>query len=273
MDGLARSLRRSHLPLAFLTATAALTGGTQALAPNSAMAMDNQGNECQNLPTWERTVCEMENGGSGAGGAGGAGSTSGDPDGQTIGHETIEIHDTAPPPRCTFCLPSQIGGGHLGFLDRGGRNPREPRHRGRPVRVGEVEQGKPTKEECERLKDGRLQVPSEREMREVEDRIVSTDQKQGNQEKKLGQLRAEAGRLAQEVQGLKKKHAPSRDVLAAEERYRAAMTSIPTTESEIRAIADQFVRLVQDHQALQTKRDAEVRPLRKQCKDQHHISI
>jgi hypothetical protein len=264
MDGLARLLR-VHRPLALLTAIAAL-------APTPALAMNNQGNECQNLPTWERTVCEMENGG-GAGGAGGAGGTSGDPGGQTIGHETIEIDDTVPPSRCIGCLPSQIGGGHLGFLDRIGRNPREPRHRGRPVRVGEVAQGKPTREECERLKDGRIQVPSVREMREVEDQIVSTDQKQGNQEKKLGRLRAEAGRLAQGVQVLKKKHAPSGDVLAAEERYRSAMTSIPAMESEIRAIADQFVRLVQDHQALQTKRDAEVRPLRKQCKDRHHISI
>jgi hypothetical protein len=267
MDGLARS----RLLLALLTATATLAGGAQALAPTPALAMDNQGNECQNLPTWERTVCELENGGgSGAGGAGGA---MGDPDGPVVGHETIEIHDTAPPPRCTFCLPSQIGGGHLGFLDRGGRNPREPRHRGRLARVGEVVQGKPTKEECERLKDRRLQVPSEREMREVEDRIVSTDQNQGSQEEKLSQLRAEAEQLAQEVQALKKRHAPSKDVLAAEERHRAALRSILAMESEIRAIAGQFVRLVQDHQDLQTKRDAEVRPLRKQCKDRHHISI
>jgi hypothetical protein len=138
--------------LALLTATAALTGGTQALAPTPALAMDNQGNECQNLPIWERTVCEMENGGgSGAGGAGGAGSTNGDPDAPTIGHETIEIHDTAPPPRCIGCLPSQIGSGHLGFLDRGGRNPREPRHRGRPIRVAEVAKGKsipPSRKSC-----------------------------------------------------------------------------------------------------------------------------
>jgi cell division protein FtsB len=268
MDGLARSLRWSRLLLALLTATATLSGGTQALAPTPALAMDNQGNECQNLPTWERTVCEMENGG-----GSGAGGTNGGPDGPIVGTETIEIHDTAPPSRCTFCLPPQVGGGHLGFLDRGGKNPREPRHRGRPVRVGQVERGKPTKEECERLKDRRLQVPSEREMREVEDRIVSTDQNQGSQEEKLSQLRAEAEQLAQEVQALKKRHAPSKDVLAAEERHRAALRSILAMESEIRAIAGQFVRLVQDHQDLQTKRDAEVRPLRKQCKDRHHISI
>jgi hypothetical protein len=115
--------------------------------------MDNQGNECQNLPTWERTVCEMENGGgNGAGGAGGAGGTNGDPGGQTIGHETIEIHGTAPPARCIGCLPSQIGGGHLGLSDRGGKSPREPRHRGRPVRVAETpKENEKTKEECSLL--------------------------------------------------------------------------------------------------------------------------
>ena len=141
------SLRRDRAMLALLTATAALASGTQALAPTPALAMNKQGNECQNLPTWERTVCEMENGG--GSGAGGAGNTNGDQGGPTIGHETIEVDGSAPPPRCSFCLPSQIGGGHLGLSDRGGKNPREPRHHGRPVRVAETpKENEKTKEEC-----------------------------------------------------------------------------------------------------------------------------
>ncbi len=139
-------LRRAKTAFALLTATAALAGGTQALAPAAATAMDNQGSECQNLPTWERTVCEMENGG--GSGAGGAGGTSGDPGGQTIGHETIEIHDTRPS-HCQLspssCLPSMPGGRHQ--IGSDGVRPRGPRPGHRPVRVGEVEKEK-TKEEC-----------------------------------------------------------------------------------------------------------------------------
>jgi hypothetical protein len=118
------------------------------------MAMDNQGNECQNLPTWERSVCEMENGGgSGAGGSGGAGGTNSDPGGQTIGHETIEVHDTRPS-HCQLspssCLPSTQGGRHQ--IGSDGVRPRGPRPGHRPVRVGEVEKEK-TKEECALLEE------------------------------------------------------------------------------------------------------------------------
>jgi hypothetical protein len=142
-------LRRGRAMLALLTATAALSAGAQALAPAPALAMDNQGNECQNLPTWERSVCELENGGgSGAGGSGGAGGTNGDQGGQTIGHETIEVHDTRPS-HCQLspssCLPS--GGRPHPSSDGAGGLP-HGRHGGRPVRVAEPKENEKTKEEC-----------------------------------------------------------------------------------------------------------------------------
>jgi hypothetical protein len=160
MDGLARSLRRAHRLLALLTATAVLAGGTQALAPTPALAMDNQGNECQNLPTWERTVCELENGGgSGAGGAGGAGGTNGDPGGQTIGHETIEVHDTRPS-HCqlspSLCRPTQVGGQQIGSA--GGENLRGSKGV-RPIRVGKVGKGKQrTRRECAKVRESRVSL-------------------------------------------------------------------------------------------------------------------
>jgi hypothetical protein len=145
-------LRRAKTALALLAATAALSGGTQALAPTSALAMDNQGNECQNLPTWERSVCEMENGGGSAVPGGTAGGSDGTAGGQTIGHETIEVHDTRPS-HCQLspssCLPTP-GGRHQ--IGSDGVRPRGPRPGHRPVRVGEVEKEK-TKEECALLEE------------------------------------------------------------------------------------------------------------------------
>jgi hypothetical protein len=146
--------RCTKTALALLTATAALSGGTQALAPTPALAMNNQGNECQNLPTWERTVCELEDaGGSGASG-GTAGGSNGSGGAPTIGHETIEIHDTRPS-HCQLspssCLPSMPGGRHQ--IGSDGVRPRGPRPGHRPVRVGEVEKGNLTKEECALLQE------------------------------------------------------------------------------------------------------------------------
>jgi hypothetical protein len=135
-----------------MAATAALTGGTQALFPTPATAMDNQGNECQNLPAWERTVCEQENGGGNGvpgGTAGGSNNASGEQ--ENVG-EVIRIHDT-PPPECMLrawkCLPSMPGGSHQIGAD--GVRPRGPRPGHRPVRVGEVEKGTWTEGRCRKF--------------------------------------------------------------------------------------------------------------------------
>jgi hypothetical protein len=153
---------RASLPLALLIATAALATGAQALAPASAAAAINQGEECDpNNPTAD---CESTNGG-------GGGSTEGSAGGDQIIGEAIYVEGTLPPSACgAFCLPSQVGGSHTGFLDRGGRDPRAPRARGRLARVGEVAKGKrtvPSKDECERLKDGRLELPADAKTREL----------------------------------------------------------------------------------------------------------
>jgi hypothetical protein len=269
--------RRTKTALALLTATAALSGGAQALAPTPAMAMNNQGNECQNLPTWERTVCELEDAGGSGASSGTAGGSNGSGGAPTIGHETIEVHDTRPS-HCQLspssCLPSMPGGRHQ--IGSDGVRPRGPRPGHRPVRVGEVAKGKAkqwTKAECEQFKSGRLLLPSEQEIRRLEARIVSAEYKQTNLKKMLDQRRVEAVRLAEEVQALKARHAASKDVLAAEQRYRAAMGGIPPVEREISAAADQFALLAKEHEALQLKRNAEAQALQKHCRDVHRISI
>ena len=267
-----RPSRRGKPALAFLTATAALVGGAQTLAPTPVMAMNNQGNECQNLPTRERTVCEMEDaGGSGAGGAGGAGGTNGGSDGPIVGSETIEVDGSAPPPRCSFCLPSQIGGGHLGFLDRGGKDPRGPRHRGR---VGEAPKRKakpPTKAECERFKADRLELPTDRELSAKEAQLVKTDNRRIELEKELVRLDKEAAELAEQIRSLKISRAPSKVVFAVEDRYYRVTASIPTVHGKFGAAKDEFARLTGEHEALQLKRVAEAGALQKRCRSLYGI--
>jgi hypothetical protein len=134
---------RANILVALLAATAAFAGGIQALAPAPAVAMISDGEECG-----EPTVdCEP---GGGAGGSGGG-------PGDTIGSETIVIHDTAPSSlpspcaRASSCLPSQLGGRQPG--SNGATNPR-PRHGGRPVRVGEGPQARGWMKRC-RDEEGR----------------------------------------------------------------------------------------------------------------------
>jgi hypothetical protein len=269
--------RRAKTALALLTATAALAGGAEALAPSPAAAMINLG-DCANLSGPALFECEMRGAGAGGGsGGGGGGSTSGDA-GEGIIGEAIYVRDTRPSPtgcrQSWSCLPSTPGGGHQ--IGSDGARPRGPRPGHRPVRVGEVAKGKAkrwTKAECEQFKSGRLLLPSEQEIRKLEARIVSAQYKQTNLKKLLDQRRVEAERLAQEVQALKARHAASKDVLAAEQRYRAAMGGIPPVEREISAAADQFALLAKEHEALQLKRNAEAQALQKHCRDVHRISI
>jgi hypothetical protein len=165
----ARSSRRSlGLAGTFLAATALLIGGTQALAPAHAAAAINQGEECD--PNYPTADCETTNGG-------GGGSSSGSPDGggtsedQIIG-EAIYVEGTPPPSPCGIgCLPSQVGGSRAGFLDRGGRDPRGPRPRGRLTRVGEVAKGGWTKERCKELMSDGTLAPARRAQSEAEERV------------------------------------------------------------------------------------------------------
>jgi hypothetical protein len=69
--------------LAILTATAAFTGGAQALAPASAAAMDDPG-ICRGLPFPDVFFCELGQSGGGSPGSGGGGGS----DGAIGGEET-----------------------------------------------------------------------------------------------------------------------------------------------------------------------------------------
>jgi hypothetical protein len=120
-----KSLRRGTLLILLFSVSLALAGGTQALAPAPATAMIGDGEECG-----EPTVdCEP---GGGAGGSGGGSS-------DTVGSETIVIHDTRPSP-CQLspssCLPS--GGRSPGGRPGDGGGPHAPRHGGRPARVADA---------------------------------------------------------------------------------------------------------------------------------------
>jgi len=159
---------RASLLLALLAATALLAGGAQALGPAPAAAAVNQGEGCD--PNYPTADCEPTNGG------GGGGSSSGSTDGSGVGEdqiigEPIYVVGTVPASPCgAFCLPSQVGRYHTGFLDRGGKDPRAPRARGRLTRVGEVAKPKgnaPTKAECDQLKKGQLELPADAKTREL----------------------------------------------------------------------------------------------------------
>jgi hypothetical protein len=172
------TLERGKVMLALLAATAALAAGAQALAPSPAAAMINLG-DCANLSGPALFECEMRGAGAGGGsGGGGGGSTSGDAGEEIIG-EAIYVRDTRPSPtgcrQSWSCLPSTPGGRHQ--IGSDGVRPRGPRPGHRPVRVGEVAKGKLTKEECRRLIDGQLKLPSEANVSALAARMDALDGK------------------------------------------------------------------------------------------------
>jgi hypothetical protein len=272
-EAIARSSAgRGRVALALFAAAAALVGGAQAFVPTRAAAMIDMGSDCANLSGSALFECEMRGAGAGggSGGSGGGGPSTGGTGGDQIIGEPIYVEGTLPPPRCTICLPSQIGGGRLGFSDRGVRNPRERRHRGRHTRVGEVAKEKakdPTRADCERFKAGQLQLPADAEMKAVEARLGSTIQRQADQEGKLGLLREEAARIDLEVQSMKNSHqVPAKRIRAAEERLGSVMGNILGVGREISATMNEFIQLTKAHGALRVKKAAEAQALQKQCR-------
>jgi hypothetical protein len=69
---------RHRTVVALFAAAAAFGGGAQALAPATAGAMINQGNECANLDGLDLFFCELEHMGAGGGGGSGAGPSGSD---------------------------------------------------------------------------------------------------------------------------------------------------------------------------------------------------
>jgi hypothetical protein len=255
---------RGRLLLTLLTSASLLAGGAQALAPTSAAAMVSEGEECD--PGYPTPDCEPNGGGEGGGSSG---STEGSAGGDQIIGEAIYVEGTLPPSPCGIgCLPSQVGATRAGFLDRGGRDPRGPRPRGRLTRVGEAARPKgkpPTKTECERLNSGRLELPADLEMKAIEARLSSTNDRQAGQEEKLRLLQDEAARLAREVMSLQNSQAPSGKVLLAQERYQRALGSVAAMERELRGTMEEFFRLAREHEAWRAKRAVEARILQRRC--------
>jgi hypothetical protein len=222
------TLERGKVMLALLAATAALAAGAQALAPSPAAAMINLG-DCTNLSGPALVECEMHGAGAGGGsGGGGGGSTSGAAGEEIIG-EAIYVRDTRPStPGCRqswSCLPSTPGGRHQ--IGSDGVRPRGPRPGHRPVRVGEVAKGKLTKEECRRLNDGQLKLPSEANVSALAARLDDLDGQLKAANPQLWALKQEESRLLRVLKSLGAKGSPAKlQVALAEERLAAVWEEI-----------------------------------------------
>jgi hypothetical protein len=174
--------RRSRIVLALLAATAALTAGAHALSPAPALALNNQGNQCENLPPWEATNCEMETGGGGDGGG-------------IVGGETIEIHETLSPCQRSplSCLPSDGRSQH----GSGETRPHGPRPGSRPARVAAAPPGNslPTLGECKKLQAGELTFRTDQEIGRYSDAIAALDRQVQDLILQEEHLRSERSRL------------------------------------------------------------------------------
>jgi hypothetical protein len=265
--------RRTKTALALLTATAALSGGTQALAPAPALAMNNQGNECQNLPTWERTVCEMEDaGGSGVPG-GTAGGSNGSGGAPTIGHETIEVHDTPRPSHCQLspssCLPSMPGGRHQ--IGSDGVRPRGPRPGHRPVRVGEVAKGKtPTKDDCRKLKSGRFVFPSQEKVLALSVQLAGLARQMKTTNPKWWKLKKQESDLLNELKRLSGSGADAALIARDEEMLSQARHDLASVPAENTHFYE-YVNRERDRAVAQLAADTSA--MQKQCKSLYDISI
>lgn len=233
--------RRSRIALALLAATAALTAGAQAFAPAPAMALNNQGNQCENLPPWEAANCEMENGGGGGGAGGGI-----------VGGETIEIHETLSP--CLHsplsCLPSD------GRSQRGsdGARPHRPRPGHRPARVAEAPPANrlPTLDECNKLQTGELFSRTDKRLSEYANAIAVLDGRARN-------LSEQIVHLQREQSGLETLSAlgGAVDVLTEE---------INSMHRERFALLQRRFEIVRTYTGLRNKRDVEEASTRWRCK-------
>lgn len=233
--------RRSRIALALLAATAALTAGAQALSPAPAMALNNQGNQCENLPPWEATNCEMENGGGGGWG------------GDIAGVETVVIHESLSP--CLrsplSCLPSDGRSQH----GSGEARPHEPRPGGRPTRVAEGLSGgaTPTFDECKKLQSGELTLRPDKRIGRLADAIALLDRRAQNLSLQMEYLQSEQTRL-------ERLSAPSLLIDAWTE-------AIKSLKRERFALHQRSFEIRQKHSDLQNKWDAEAATLRWRCKN------
>jgi hypothetical protein len=253
-------LRRGRAMLALLTATAALSGGAQALSPMPAAAMINLG-DCANLSGPALFECEMRGAGAGGGSGGTAGGSNNTTSGEeeTIG-EVIRIHDTPPsecmlPPRT--CLPSTPGGRHQ--ISSDGVRPRGPRPGHRPVRVGEVAKGKltkgkakPTKKECASAATNLASLKESFEQRERRRWDLFSNWHTANDSR--NDLWGDEANLTHELNDLRAKPSSSHDqVVALEAQLAEVKQRIAAIDREIDSIDRQLDAIKGEVDALISK--------------------
>lgn len=260
MDGIgsmAIGRRRGRGRLALFAASAALATGAQALAPSPAAALNDQGNECQNLAVWEASTCEMEaGGGSGVGGAG-SGAESDAEGGEMIGEETIEV-DGTPPSLCqlnpAICLPA--GGrpqpGRSG--DRGrpyaGRSPRRPT---RTAQAPKQRSNPPTREECDSLRGGNFKAVQSVPVLRALQRAINAKTRELEDDRQAGvEIGLDIEDLIEKLRELRKDPHPDGDVILAREgRLMGLHKELSSVIEEFQAASEQLGILTEQRDGLQ----------------------
>jgi hypothetical protein len=248
--------------LALFAASAVLATGAQALAPTPVAALNDEGNECQNLPAWEASTCEMENrGGSGVGGVGG-GAESGARDGEVIGEETIEVHDTRPPdPPPSPCKLSpwscgpNSGRPQAGRSGDGGRPyaARPPRKPTRAAQAPKQKSNPPTREECDDLGRGNFKaVQSVPVLRALQRPINTKTRELEDDRQRWVEIGLDIEDLIEKLRELRKDPHPDGDVILAREgRLMDLHKELSSVIEEFQADSEQLAILTEQRDGLQ----------------------
>jgi hypothetical protein len=260
IGSMALGQRRRHGRLALLAASAMLGVG-QALCPTPAAALNDQGNECQNQPTREASICEMENGGgSGVGGAGGGGeSTAGS--GEMIG-ETIEIQDTRPPdPPPPSCKLSPWSCGPYGGGPQAGRSGEAGRHHAaraprKPTRAAQAPRQKPnppTREECDNFRQGDFKaVQSVPVLRALQRSINTKTREMEDQRQAWVEIGLDIDDLIDKLRALRRAPDPDSGVILAREgRLLDLHKELSSVIEELQAASEQLAILTEQRDGLQ----------------------
>lgn len=94
-----RHRQRTRTTILALVATAALTGGAQAVGPASTIAAVNQGAACSGSFWIDQFICSDRGDGGGSGGAGSVGAGPSGGKGEQLPHETVVVVDPAKKPK------------------------------------------------------------------------------------------------------------------------------------------------------------------------------
>jgi len=233
-----RKFRFRGIALALLATTAALAAGVQALAPATAAAAIDQGEECSD-PTGAPIECDTTGGGGGGGGTTGGG---------TVGSEVIVVEGKAP--LCTTCMPSEIGGRHQPGADGAGQRP-HGRHGGRPTRVAQSPKKndeRPSLEECQALWVGAVSLSVDSKIQGLAAAVESLDSQARD-------LIVQRGVLEVEASGLTEGNA----------RLDGLRQTIRTVDRQIYELRDRSFMLRTTRLRLQRERVREERNLRWEC--------